>query len=118
MGWWLLFAVFLYVACAALIVAEVFIPSGGVLSLCALGCLAGGVAIFFRHSATAGWVGVIVGIIAEDAIRSAGDTVAAGAGPRRRDRRYLGAEPAIGPNGPGSDTAAAGGDVRIRRAKG
>ena len=62
-GWWLLFAVFLYVACAALIVAEVFIPSGGVLSLCALGCLAGGVAIFFRHSATAGWVGVIVGII-------------------------------------------------------
>lgn len=53
MGGWLLFAVFLYVACAALIVAEVFLPSGGLLSICALACVVGGVAIFFRISSTA-----------------------------------------------------------------
>jgi len=63
MDWWLLFAVFLYVVCAILIVAEVFIPSAGLLSLCATGCLVGAVAIFFRHSAAAGWIGIIVGII-------------------------------------------------------
>ncbi|MBN2129486.1 MAG: hypothetical protein JW741_08315 [Sedimentisphaerales bacterium] len=63
MGWWLLFAVFLFVACAALIVAEVFIPSGGILSICALACVAGGVTIFFKHSAVAGWIGVVVAIV-------------------------------------------------------
>lgn len=63
MGWWLLFAVFLYVACAALIVAEVFIPSGGILSICALACVVGGVAIFFRFSALAGWLGVLVALV-------------------------------------------------------
>jgi membrane-bound serine protease (ClpP class) len=61
--WWLLFAVFLYLVCAALIVAEVFIPSGGLLSICAIVSLAGGVAIFFRHSEVAGWTGVLVAIV-------------------------------------------------------
>jgi membrane-bound ClpP family serine protease len=63
MGGWLLFAVFLYVACAALIVAEVFIPSGGLLSICALACVVGGVAIFFRISTTAGWLGIVVAVV-------------------------------------------------------
>jgi membrane-bound ClpP family serine protease len=63
MDWWLAFAVFLYFACAALIIAEVFVPSGGLISLCALACLIGGAVIFFRHSTTAGWVGVIIAII-------------------------------------------------------
>ncbi len=63
MDWWLVFAVFLYFACAALIVAEVFVPSGGLIGLCALVCLIGGVVIFFRHSATAGWVGVVIALI-------------------------------------------------------
>ena len=63
MDWWLVFAVFLYFACAALIVAEVFVPSGGLISICALVCLIGGVVIFFRHSATAGWVGVVIALI-------------------------------------------------------
>ncbi|MFC1676983.1 NfeD family protein [Planctomycetota bacterium] len=58
MDWWLVFAVFLYLASAALIVAEVFVPSGGLISVCALGCVIGGVAIFFNHSTTFGWVGV------------------------------------------------------------
>jgi len=58
MIWWILFAVFLYFLCAVLIVAEVFVPSGGLISVAALACLAGGIAIFFDFSTTAGWVGV------------------------------------------------------------
>jgi membrane-bound ClpP family serine protease len=61
--WWLLFAIFLYILCAGLIVAEVFIPSAGLLSICATACLVGGVWIFFQHSAAAGWIGVVVGVI-------------------------------------------------------
>ena len=63
MGWWLVFAVFLYFACAALIVAEVFVPSGGIISIFAIGCLIGGIAIFFHYNRTAGWIGVVVAII-------------------------------------------------------
>jgi len=56
--WWLVFAIFLYFACAALIIAEVFVPSGGLISIFALACLIGGAVIFFHHSATSGWIGV------------------------------------------------------------
>jgi membrane-bound ClpP family serine protease len=56
--WWLVFAIFLYFACAVLIIAEVFVPSGGLISLCALACFGGGTWIFFQHSAAAGWIGV------------------------------------------------------------
>ncbi len=63
MIWWLVFAVFLYLACAALIIAEVFVPSGGIISLFALMCVIGGAAIFFRHSSTAGWIGVVIAVI-------------------------------------------------------
>ncbi len=63
MDWWLLFAIFLFVVCAGLIVAEVFIPSAGLLTVCSLACLVGGILLFFRHSATAGWVGIIVAIV-------------------------------------------------------
>lgn len=63
MGWWLIFAVFLYFACAVLIIVEVFVPSGGIISICALTCLIGGVAIFFQYSATAGWVGIIAAVV-------------------------------------------------------
>lgn len=58
MGWWLVFAVFLYFVCAVLIVAEVFVPSGGLISIFALACLVGGIAIFFHYSLIAGWAGV------------------------------------------------------------
>jgi len=58
MGWWLVFAIFLYFACAALIMAEVFVPSGGIISIFALACLVGGITIFFHHSTTTGWVGI------------------------------------------------------------
>lgn len=63
MDWWLLFAIFLYIACAVLIVAEVFIPSAGLLSICALACLVGGIWLFFQHSAAVGWIGVIVAVV-------------------------------------------------------
>lgn len=63
MIWWLIFAVFLYLACAALIIAEIFIPSGGIISLFALACVIGGAVIFFRHSNMAGWIGVVIALI-------------------------------------------------------
>ena len=63
MIWWLVFAVFLYFACAALIVAEIFVPSGGLISIFALACLIGGAVIFFQHSAAAGWIGIGVAFV-------------------------------------------------------
>ncbi len=63
MDWWLVFAVFLYFVAAALIVAEVFVPSAGLITLCAITCVAGGVTIFFKHSAAAGWAGVAIAVV-------------------------------------------------------
>ena len=63
MGWWLIFAVFLYFACAVLIVAEVFVPSGGLISICALACLVGGIVIFFQYSVIVGWIGIGIAAI-------------------------------------------------------
>jgi len=63
MVWWMIFAVFLYLTCAALIIAEVFVPSGGLISICALACLVGGIAIFFHQSIIAGWIGVGIAAI-------------------------------------------------------
>ncbi|MHC4641072.1 MAG: NfeD family protein [Planctomycetota bacterium] len=61
--WWLLLAVILYFACAALIIAEVFVPSGGIISVFAFACLIAGIAIFFQHSGTAGWIGVGIAVV-------------------------------------------------------
>jgi membrane-bound serine protease (ClpP class) len=63
MDWWLLFAVFMYFACAILLVAEVFVPSAGLLMTLSLACLAGGIFIFFKHSPAAGWFGVAIAIV-------------------------------------------------------
>ena len=63
MYWWIVFAIFLYFVSAFLIVAEVFVPSGGLISICALACLIGGLMIFFHSSTTAGWIGIVVAII-------------------------------------------------------
>ena len=62
MDWWLLFAVFLYIVCAALIIAEVFVPSGGLLGTAAFLSLVGGLLLFFHHSPAAGIVGIIVAV--------------------------------------------------------
>ncbi len=63
MDWWIVLAIFLYFLAGALIVAEVFIPSWGLITMCSLACLAGGLVIFFDHSATAGWIGVLIAVI-------------------------------------------------------
>lgn len=63
MFWWIIIAIILFLLCAALLVAEVFVPSFGLITLFALACLAGGLAIFFNISPTAGWTGVVVAVI-------------------------------------------------------
>ena len=63
MNWWLVFAVFLYFASAVLLIVEVFVPSGGLISVCSLACVIGGVAIFFNHSITTGWVGIGIAVV-------------------------------------------------------
>ena len=63
MGWWLAFAVLLYVLFVVLLVAEVFVPSGGLISVCAALCLIAGTYIFFKHSTVSGVAGVIFGVI-------------------------------------------------------
>jgi membrane-bound serine protease (ClpP class) len=63
MDWWLVFAIFLYFAAWVLIVAEVFLPSGGLLALCVAACVTGGLIIFFQHSAAAGWAGVVIAVV-------------------------------------------------------
>ena len=52
------FAIFLFILCAMLLVLEIFIPSLGLLTVLALVCLAGGLALFFQVSAAVGWIGV------------------------------------------------------------
>ena len=56
---WLAFAEFLFIACAILLVLEIFVPSFGLLTIMALGSLAGGIVIFFNHGPTCGWIGII-----------------------------------------------------------
>ena len=63
MGWWLALAIVLYFACTALLIAEVFVPSGGILSIASMGCLMTGLVIFFRHSTATGIAGIIVALV-------------------------------------------------------
>ena len=59
----LMFAVFLFLACAALLVAEVFVPSGGLLTVCSVACVAGGITLFFQYSSMMGWIGAGVAMV-------------------------------------------------------
>ena len=63
MGWWMLLAVFLYILCAILIIAEIFVPRGGLLGIFAFGCLAGGLVLFFQQGTIIGWIGIVVAAI-------------------------------------------------------
>jgi len=60
---WLYLATFLYLVSAALIIAEVFVPSGGIITVFSLICLGSGITIFFKHSVAAGVGGVIIALI-------------------------------------------------------
>ena len=55
---WLLLAVFLFAVCAVLLVVEIFVPSFGLLTICAMICLIGGVSVFFQYGTVVGWAGV------------------------------------------------------------
>ncbi len=55
---WLIFALFLFVACAILLVFEIFVPSFGLLTIFSLACVAGGIAICFNLGPITGWFGV------------------------------------------------------------
>jgi membrane-bound serine protease (ClpP class) len=60
----LLLAVFLYFIAAALIVAEVFLPSAGLITVCSVACLIGGITIFFAQGGPVmGWVGVGIAVV-------------------------------------------------------
>jgi membrane-bound serine protease (ClpP class) len=60
----LLLAILLYFISAALIVAEVLLPSAGIITIASIACLAGGITIFFSQGGAAmGLVGIVVGII-------------------------------------------------------
>jgi membrane-bound serine protease (ClpP class) len=63
MAWTIGLAILLYVVCAGLLVAEVFVPSGGLLTVTALTCLGAGIYIFFEESVAMGWVGVAVAVL-------------------------------------------------------
>lgn len=60
---WLILAIFLFAACAILLVLEIFVPSFGILTVSSLVCLGSGIAIFFEYGAVAGWIGVAVAAI-------------------------------------------------------
>jgi membrane-bound serine protease (ClpP class) len=60
---WILFAIGLFILCAILLVAEVFVPSFGLLGILAFTSLVGGIYMFFEHSALAGWIGVAAAIV-------------------------------------------------------
>lgn len=55
---WLVLAVFLFAACAILLVLEIFVPSFGLLTVTSLVCLGAGISIFFEYGALIGWIGV------------------------------------------------------------
>ena len=59
----MILAIVLYLLCAALLVVEVFVPSFGLITICAMAAMAGGLAIFFNHSSAAGWIGVIAAVV-------------------------------------------------------
>jgi membrane-bound serine protease (ClpP class) len=63
MDWWIALAILLYLAAALFTIAEIFLPSGGLLALCVAGCVTGGLIIFFQHSLAAGWIGVVIAIV-------------------------------------------------------
>lgn len=61
---WVIWAVILLGMAAALFIAEMFVPSGGILGACSLLCLIGGVIMLFWIDDTIGLIGAVVSLIA------------------------------------------------------
>lgn len=55
----IVFAMFLYMLCAVLMVLEIFIPSFGLLTLLAVGAFAWATVVLFQMGTTAGWIGLV-----------------------------------------------------------
>ena len=68
MIWWIIAAVILIIVCGILLAVEFFIPSFGLIFILAMCFLAGGITIFFKISATAGVIGIIVAVILVPAV--------------------------------------------------
>jgi len=60
----LIWAIVLLGMALAFFIAEVFVPSGGILGACAALCLVGGVVLLFGFDTTYGLVGLIISLIA------------------------------------------------------
>ena len=60
---WLAFAIFLFIMCAILLVIEIFVPSFGFITICAIACLIAGGAIFFEYGILSGWIGVGIAVV-------------------------------------------------------
>ena len=60
---WIIIACILFFACAFFIIAEIFVPSGGLIGILAICCAAGGIAVCFNQSTFAGWIGILIAII-------------------------------------------------------
>jgi membrane-bound ClpP family serine protease len=60
---WIIFAVFLFIVCAILLVIEIFVPSFGFITVCAIVCLIAGGAIFFEYGILSGWIGVGIAVV-------------------------------------------------------
>jgi len=63
MFWLIVLALFLFLLCAVLLAAEIFIPSFGLIAICSMACLAGGLTIFFKLNHAAGWSSVAIAVI-------------------------------------------------------
>lgn len=60
---WILFALFLYILCAVVMVLEIFIPSFGLLTVLAVGAFCWATVIFFGLGPMAGWIGLAIAAI-------------------------------------------------------
>lgn len=60
---WLVLGIFLIIVGAILLVLEVFIPSFGLLTFCAIASVAAGLWVFFRESAASGWLGIAIAVV-------------------------------------------------------
>lgn len=60
---WLALGIILIVTGAFLLVLEVFIPSFGLLSCCAIASIVAGVWLFFKVSVATGWIGVGISVV-------------------------------------------------------
>jgi membrane-bound serine protease (ClpP class) len=60
---WLVLGIFLILVSAFMLVVEIFIPSFGPLSICAIASMIGGLWLFFQQSVVIGWAGVAFAVI-------------------------------------------------------